>query len=34
VTNWLRQQGFENGQSKRGGIDPWSRSVDPKVPLY
>jgi len=34
VTNWLRQQGFEKVQSMRGGIDAWSRSVDPKVPLY
>jgi rhodanese-related sulfurtransferase len=34
VTAWLRQQGFENVQSLRGGIDRWSRVVDPKVPLY
>ncbi len=34
VTVWLRQQGFENAQSMRGGIDAWSRAVDPKVPLY
>ena len=34
VTAWLRQQGFENVQSMRGGIDLWSRVVDPKVPLY
>jgi rhodanese-related sulfurtransferase len=34
VTNWLRQQGFENAQSLRGGIDAWSREVDPKVPTY
>ena len=34
VTVWLRQQGFENVQSMRGGIDAWSRQVDPKVPLY
>ncbi len=34
VANWLRQQGFENSQSMRGGIDQWSRIVDPKVPLY
>ncbi len=34
VTVWLRQQGFEKVQSMRGGIDAWSRSVDPKVPLY
>lgn len=34
VTAWLRQQGFEDVRSLRGGIDRWSRSVDPKVPLY
>ena len=34
VTNWLRQQGYENVQSMRGGIDGWARTVDPKVPIY
>ena len=34
VTAWLRQQGYENVQSLRGGIDRWSREIDPKVPLY
>jgi len=34
VTHWLRQQGFEEVQSLRGGIDAWSRQVDPKVPVY
>ena len=34
VTAWLRQQGFEDVQSLRGGIDRWSREIDPKVPLY
>jgi rhodanese-related sulfurtransferase len=34
VTVWLRQQGFENAQSMRGGIDAWSRRVDGNVPLY
>src|SRR5271169_3764901 len=34
VTAWLRQQGFEKTQSLRGGIDRWSREVDPSVPLY
>ena len=34
VTVWLRQQGFENAQSMRGGIDAWSRNVDQKVPKY
>jgi rhodanese-related sulfurtransferase len=34
VTHWLRQQGFEQVQSLRGGIDAWSRRIDPTVPLY
>jgi rhodanese-related sulfurtransferase len=34
VTHWLRQQGFDNVQSMRGGIHRWSRFVDPKVPTY
>jgi|ERR1017187_5512833 rhodanese-related sulfurtransferase len=34
VTVWLRQQGFENVQSLRGGIDRWSREIDPTIPLY
>lgn len=34
VTVWLRQQGFENVQSMRGGIDAWSRNVDQKTPVY
>jgi rhodanese-related sulfurtransferase len=34
VTAWLRQQGFESVQSMAGGIDAWSRTVDPKVPIY
>jgi len=34
VTAWLRQQGFERAQSLGGGIDRWSREIDPSVPLY
>jgi len=34
VTAWLRQQGFEKVQSLAGGIDRWSRQIDPKVPIY
>ena len=34
VTMWLRQQGFENAQSMSGGIDGWSRTIDPAVPRY
>jgi rhodanese-related sulfurtransferase len=34
VTMWMRAQGFEHVQSLAGGIDGWSRSVDPKLPRY
>ena len=34
VAIWLREQGLEKVQSLRGGIDAWSREVDPKVPRY
>jgi rhodanese-related sulfurtransferase len=34
VTSWLRNQGFENVQSLRGGIDAWSSEIDPTVPRY
>jgi rhodanese-related sulfurtransferase len=34
VAAWLRQQGFEKAQSVAGGIDAWSRSIDPTVPRY
>ena len=31
---WLRNQGFEQAQSLRGGIDAWSAEVDPTVARY
>ncbi len=34
VANWLRQQGVEQVQSLQGGIDRWSREIDPSVPRY
>ncbi len=34
VALWLREQGFERVQSLAGGIDGWSRLVDPNVPRY
>jgi rhodanese-related sulfurtransferase len=34
VAVWLQQQGFEKVQSLQGGIDRWSRMIDPKVPTY
>ena len=34
VTMWLREQGFDQVQSLAGGIDQWSRTVDPTIPRY
>jgi rhodanese-related sulfurtransferase len=34
VAVWMRNQGFEKVQSLSGGIDAWSREVDPAVPRY
>ena len=34
VAVWLRNQGFENAQSLRGGIDAWAAEVDPSVGRY
>lgn len=34
TTVWLRNQGFENAQSLRGGIDAWSAEIDPAIPRY
>jgi rhodanese-related sulfurtransferase len=34
VVNWLRRNGLEACQSISGGIDLWSRTVDPSVPRY
>ena len=34
TTVWLRNQGFEQAQSLRGGIDAWSAEIDPMVPRY
>jgi len=34
VAVWLRNQGFEQAQSLRGGIEAWSAEVDPGVPRY
>jgi rhodanese-related sulfurtransferase len=34
VAVWMRNQGFEKVQSLSGGIDSWSREVDPTVPRY
>jgi rhodanese-related sulfurtransferase len=34
VAAWLRQQGFDQAQSVSGGIDAWSRTIDPTLPRY
>jgi rhodanese-related sulfurtransferase len=34
VAEWLRRHGIENAQSMQGGIDAWSRVVDPGVARY
>ena len=34
VAMWLRREGFERAQSLAGGIEEWSRSIDPAVPRY
>ncbi len=34
VAMWLRNQGFDHAQSLIGGIDEWSRRIDPNIPRY
>lgn len=34
VVEWLRRQGVEQCVSLIGGIDLWSRQIDPSVPRY
>ncbi len=34
VTAFLNENGFPDAVNVAGGIDAWSRSVDPEVPLY
>ena len=34
VTAWLHQNGFSNAISLRGGVDAWSREIDPSMPRY
>ena len=34
VVEWLREQGLKDCLSMAGGIDAWSREVDPGVPRY
>jgi rhodanese-related sulfurtransferase len=34
VVAYLQRMGFDNLHNLQGGIDAWSRQVDPSVPLY
>lgn len=34
VVAWLRERGIENCFSVAGGIDQWSREIDPEIPRY
>ena len=34
VVNYLRERGFANAVSMRGGIDAWALEIDPSVPRY
>ncbi len=34
VAMWLRREGFEQAQSLAGGIDQYSREIDPNIPMY
>jgi rhodanese-related sulfurtransferase len=34
ATRWLRAEGFERVANLAGGIDAWSRQIDPAVPTY
>lgn len=34
VTEFLRDRGFTDAWSMAGGIDAWSKRVDPSVPTY
>lgn len=34
VAQWLTSQGFADVYNLAGGIDAWSRQVDPGVPIY
>ena len=34
AVHWLRSQGIRNCYSVAGGIEHWSREIDPTVPRY
>jgi rhodanese-related sulfurtransferase len=34
VTEWLREQGFDNAMNLAGGIHQWAVEIDPEVGTY
>ena len=34
VAHWLRERGFSEARSMRGGIEAWSAEIDSSVPRY
>jgi rhodanese-related sulfurtransferase len=34
AAHFLRQQGFTNARSMKGGLDAWSLQIDPGLPRY
>ena len=34
AASWLRERGFYNSQSMRGGIEAWADQIDPAMPRY
>lgn len=34
VARWLERQGYDRLSNLEGGIDEWSRQVDPEIPRY
>ncbi len=34
VTQYLREEGFDEVYSLAGGIDAWARTIDPELPTY
>ncbi len=34
VTAWLRQQGWQNVTSMKGGVGAWAKEVDPSIGTY
>lgn len=34
AVRFLRQKGFQRARNLAGGIDAWSRTIDPEIPIY